>query len=177
MQIQNDLRLDANEGPTNFDRRHNLVFSGTALVPKTGGLTVSAVARALSGLPFSLIDSNTDADRNAILFDMLPAGTYSGTGRNAITVDYDGKRNGTYGPGFFQLDLRLGYRINIPGGRRLDAFAEIFNLTDRANFNNPTVLVLGHPGADRRLTDFLTLTTLRPGGIPRTGQFGLRLGF
>ncbi len=177
VQIQNDLRLDANEGPTNFDRRHNLVFSGTALVPKTGGLTVSAVARALSGLPFSLIDSNTDADRNAILFDMLPAGTYSGTGRNAITVDYDGKRNGAYGPGFFQLDLRLGYRINIPGGRRLDAFAEIFNLTDRANFNNPTVLVLGHPGADRRLTDFLTLTTLRPGGIPRTGQFGLRLGF
>ena len=177
VQIGTDLRLDANEGPTDFDRRHNLVLSGSALVPKTGGLTVSAVARALSGLPFSLIDSNTDADRNAILFDFLPSGTYSGTGRNAITVDYDGKRNGAYGPGFFQLDLRLGYRIGIPGGRRLDAFAEVFNLTDRANFNNPTVQVLGHPGADRRLTDFLTLTTLRPGGIPRTGQIGLRLGF
>ena len=177
VQIGTDLRLDANEGPTDFDRRHNLVLSGSALVPKTGGLTVSAVARALSGLPFSLIDSNTDADRNAILFDFLPSGTYAGTGRNAITVDYDGKRNGAYGPGFFQIDLRLGYRISIPGGRRLDAFGEVFNLTDRANFNNPVVQVLGHPGADRRLTDFLTLTTLRPGGIPRTGQIGLRLGF
>jgi hypothetical protein len=131
----------------------------------------------LSGLPFSLIDSNIDADRNGILFDFLPAGIYSGTGRNAITVDYDGKRNGTYGPGFFQLDMRVGYRINIPGSRTLDAFGEVFNLTDRANFNNPVVQVLNHPGADRRLTDFLTLTTLRPGGIPRTGQFGLRLGF
>ena len=146
VQIGTDLRLDANEGPTDFDRRHNLVLSGSALVPKTGGLTVSAVARALSGLPFSLIDSNTDADRNAILFDFLPPGTYSGTGRNAITVDYDGKRNGAYGPGFFQLDLRLGYRIGIPGGRRLDAFAEVFNLTDRANFNNPVVRSWGTRG-------------------------------
>ena len=93
-------------------------------------------------------------------------------------MDYDGKRNGAYGPGFFQLDLRVGYRIRIPGGSRtLDAFGEIFNATDRANYNNPTVLTLGHPAADRRLTDFLTLTTLRPGAIPRTGQFGLRFGF
>jgi len=37
--------------------------------------------------------------------------------------------------------------------------------------------VLGNPVADRRLTDFLVLRTLRPGGIPRTGQLGLRLGF
>jgi hypothetical protein len=85
---------------------------------------VSAVARALSGLPFSLIDSNVDADRNGILFDFLLAGTYSGTGRNAITVDYDGKRNGAYGPAFFQLDMRIGYRINVPGGRTLDAFGK-----------------------------------------------------
>ena len=131
---------------------------------------MSAVARALSGLPFSLIDSNTDADRNAILFDFLPSGTYSGTGRNGITVDYDGKRNGAYGPGFFQIDLRLGYRISIPGGRRLDAFGEVFNLTDRANFNNPVVQVLGHPEADRRLTDFLTLTTFGPAGSPGPGK-------
>ena len=177
LQVGNDLRLDANEGPTDFDRRHNLVLSGTVMVPRTGGLTVSAVARALSGLPFSVIDSNTDPDRNGILFDFLPAGTYTGTGRNPITVDSNGKRNGVYGPGFFQMDMRVGYRINIPGGRTISAFGEIFNVTDRANYNNPAVAVLGHPGADRRLTDFLTLTTLRPGAIPRTGQFGLRFGF
>jgi hypothetical protein len=39
VQVGTDLRLDANEGPTDFDRRHNLVLSGSALVPKTGGLT------------------------------------------------------------------------------------------------------------------------------------------
>jgi len=31
--------------------------------------------------------------------------------------------------------------------------------------------------ADRRLTDFLVLQTLRTGGIPRTGQIGIRFGF
>ena len=176
-QVLDDPRLDASEGPTDFDRRHNFVVSGMARVPRTGGLTVSAVARALSGLPFSIIDSNTDADRNGILADFLPAGTYQGTGANAISVDYDGTRNGAYGPGFFQLDLRVGYRLPMGAARTLDVFGEVFNVTDRANFNNPTTTVLTYPVADRRLTDFLVLQTLRPGGIPRTGQFGIRFGF
>jgi hypothetical protein len=50
-------------------------------------------------------------------------------------------------------------------------------VTNRANFDNPTTMVLTHPTADRRLTDFLVLRTLRPGGIPRTGQIGVRFGF
>jgi hypothetical protein len=73
--------------------------------------------------------------------------------------------------------MRIGYRLPAGASRTLDVFGEIFNATNRANFDNPVVAVLGHPAADRRLTDFLTLTTLRPGGIPRTGQIGLRLGF
>ena len=48
-QLLDDLNLDLNEGPTNVDRRHNLVISGQALVPKTHGLTLAWVVRALSG--------------------------------------------------------------------------------------------------------------------------------
>jgi Carboxypeptidase regulatory-like domain/TonB dependent receptor-like, beta-barrel/TonB-dependent Receptor Plug Domain len=177
LQVFDDLRLDANEGPTDFDRRHNFVVGGTARIPRTGGLTFSGVARALSGLPFSLIDSNMDPDRNGILFDLLPAGSYEGSGTNAISVDYNGKRNGAYGPGFFQVDIRVGYRLPAGADRTLDVFGEMFNVTNRANFDSPTTLVLTHPVADRRLTDFLALRTLRPGGIPRTGQFGIRFGF
>ena len=47
-QVLDDLNLDLNEGPTNLDRRHNLVVSGMATIPRTGGLTVSWVARAMS---------------------------------------------------------------------------------------------------------------------------------
>jgi hypothetical protein len=177
VQQLDDLRLDMNEGPTDFDRRHNFVVSTTASVPRTGGLTVSAVARALSGVPFTIVDSTTDADRNGILFDVLPAGTYAGAGRNAISVESDGRRNGAYGPGAFQLDLRLGYRIAPGGERRLDVFGEIFNLTNASSFDNPVTAVQGHLAADRRLADFLELRALRPGAIPRTGQIGIRLGF
>jgi hypothetical protein len=167
-QLLDDMRLDLNEGPTDFDRTHNLVFSGAAMLPRTG-LTLSTIVRYLSGTTYTIHDTNTDPDRNGILFDPLPAGSYSGTGANAVSVDNDGGRNGARGPSFFQADVRLGYRFKLGGERRLDIFAEVFNLTDRANFANPN--------GDRRATDFLVLTALRPGGIPRTAQFGARLGF
>ena len=164
-----DLRLDLNAGPTDFTRRHNFVLSGSVLVPRTGGLNISAVARALSGLPFSITDSSTDPDQNGILFDPIDAGSYSGSGEDAITVDNDGGRNGARGPGFFQLDLRAGYRVRILGQRTIEGFIDIFNVTNRANFANPS--------GDRRSTNFLVLTDLREGGIPRTLQFGARFAF
>lgn len=167
-QVLDQLNLDLNQGPTDFDRRHNLVLSGRMVVPKTGGLQVSGVFRALSGLPFTVHDSNIDEDRNGVLIDPLPSGTYSGAAANAIEVESEGGRNGAYGPGFAQLDLRVGYRVRI-AGRQLDLFADIFNVTDRANFLNPT--------GDRRLPTFLVLNELRAGGFPRQAQVGLRLGF
>jgi hypothetical protein len=63
----------------------------------------------------------------------------------------------------------FGYRIALGQRRTIDLFGEVFNLTDRANFANPA--------GDRRSTNFLLLTALRAGGIPRTGQIGVRIGF
>ena len=97
-----DLNLDLNEGPTMVDRRHNLVISGQALVPKTYGLTVAWVARALSGSHFTLTDSTTDPDRNGTFAEPLPAGTYVSSGKNPLNVDFDGGRNGATGPVSFR---------------------------------------------------------------------------
>jgi hypothetical protein len=80
-----------------------------------------------------------------------------------------GGRNGARGPDFFQWDVRLGYRFKLGGVRYLEAFGEVFNATNRANYGNPT--------GDRFSTNFLRLTTLRAGGIPRTAQFGTRFSF
>ncbi len=168
-QLLDDLRLNLQEGPLGTDRRHNLVVSGAVLVPRTYGLTVSWVARALSGAPFTLTDSTTDPDRNGSFSESLPAGSYSGEGEDAITVEADEGRNGARGPGFFQLDMRVGYRIGFGDGRTLDVFGEMFNVTNRANFDNPD--------GNRRSSEFLVLTDLRTGGVPRTGQFGVRFGF
>jgi hypothetical protein len=168
-QLGTDPRLELNQGPLPFDRRHNLVISGRVEIPKTKGLTVSAVTRWMSGAPFTIHDTTTDPDQNGELFDPLPAGTYSGTGLNAITVDNAGGRGGARGPAYKQTDARFGYRIRMGASRTLDTFVEVFNLFNNANFENPS--------GDRRGTDFLRVTSLRGGGFPRQMQLGLRFGF
>ena len=164
------MHLDLNEGPTNFDQRHNLVVSGTALVPKTHGLNFSWVARALSGSPFSLFDGNIDSDRNGSTSEPLAAADYSGTGEDAYAVKgYTSQRNGAYGPGFFQLDLRVGYRIPLGGERHLNAFVDLFNLTDRTNFSNPS--------GNLASPNFLVLTGYSTSYTPRKIQLGARFDF
>ncbi|MEX2271486.1 MAG: carboxypeptidase regulatory-like domain-containing protein [Vicinamibacterales bacterium] len=169
-QVLDDLNLDLNEGPTSFDLRHNLVVSGLVIVPRTGGLSLSWVARALSGTPFSLFNGNIDPDRNGSQVEPLAAGTYASTGDEAFTVEnYKSRRNGAYGPGFFKLDIRGGYRFDVGGGRRIDAFVELFNLTDRVNFSNPT--------GNQASPNFLRLTGTSTSSTPRTVQLGLRMAF
>lgn len=168
-QVLDDLNLDLNEGPTNLDRRHNLVVSGMARVPRTGGLFVSWVARALSGTPFTIFNSLVDEDRNGTVTDPLPPGTYSGSGENTITVENEGGRNGAYGPGFFKLDIRLGYGIDLGAERRLELFGEIFNVTNRTNFDDPS--------GDQASANFLRLTSLSTSTNPRLLQLGVRFAF
>ena len=67
------------------------------------------------------------------------------------------------------MEGRIRYRLRLKGTRLLDIFGEIFNVTDRVNFDNPT--------GDRRSGQFLVPTTLRGGGFPRQFQLGARLGF
>ena len=168
-QVLDDLHLELNEGPTNQDRRHNLVVSGSVIVPRTKGMTLSVVARALSGVPFSLVNGNIDPDRNGSQSEPLAAGDYSVTGEDAFAVkNYKSERNGAYGPGFFKLDLRAGYRFRL-NGRTLDAFVEVFNVTNRVNFSNPS----GNQGSP----NFLLLTGYDTSTNPRLIQLGARIGF
>jgi hypothetical protein len=167
-QVLDDLNLDLNEGPSNFDVRHNFVLSGRAVVPKTGGLNVSWVARALSGAPMTLVNNTIDADRNGTLFDPLAAGSYSGTGQNAYSVEFDGGRNGARGPGFFNLDARISYAVKV-GTRRVEIVGDVFNLSNRTNFANPTT--------NQASAQFLLLTAYSTSYAPRKLQLGARFVF
>jgi hypothetical protein len=170
-QVRDDLHLELNEGATDFDTRHNFTFSGTALVPRTGGLNLSWVARALSGRPFSLVNGNVDADLNGSQSEPLAAGTYTGTGKNAYTVkNYVSERDGAYGPGFFNLDSRAGYAINLSGSRRLELSVDVFNVTDHVNFANPG-------GNQATASTFLVLNGYNTSYNPRKAQIGFRLEF
>ena len=126
----------------------------------------------MSGSPFTIFDSSIDADQNGELVDPLPAGTYSGSALNALqNVESKGGRNGAIGPDYFQVDVRAGWRARLGADRAVDIFLDIFNITDRVNWNNPS--------GDRRLTaTFLQQRTLRGGsGFPRQANFGLRYSF
>jgi hypothetical protein len=176
LQVGSDLKLDEWYGPSPTDRRHNFVMSGRMEVPKLRGLGVSGTLRMLSGTPFTIQDDTVDSDLNRINFQPLPAGTYNAfpaAGEHVMKdVESKGGRNGARGPGFVQLDLRAGYKIRLGGDRVLDAFVDIFNVTNRANFDNPA------SGNRRIQADFLRLSALVGGtGFPRQAQFGLRLGF
>ena len=107
------MHLELNEGPSDFDIRHNFMVSGTALVPHTGGLNVSWVARALSGTPFSLTNGAVDPDLNGIQAEPLPAGDYTGTGNDAVHGRRTTRASATAPavPASSTLDMRFGYRI------------------------------------------------------------------
>jgi hypothetical protein len=179
-QVLGELNLDKDVGPTNVDRPHILTLSGSYDVPRTRGLKLSAVYSARSGTPFTLIDSTFDADRNSFVTnEYLPAGSYSVAGDDVFNVDYKGGRNGGRGPNYQRLDIRAGYRIRLPGARTLDAFLDVFNLTNEPNFANPVNTTANNVNAsDRRLTGtFLRMTQTLNESPTRTAQINVRYGF
>lgn len=167
-QFQDGLLLDAEIGPTSIDRPHIFSVNGTYEVPRTRGLQVSGVVQYRSGTPVTLTDSSFDLDRNGRFEnEYLPAGSYSGTGPNGITVDNDGGRRGARGPDFAIFNLRAGYSIRMKDRQRLELALDLFNVTNRANFNNPT--------GDRRSTNFLVVQSINE--APRTLQLNVRYAF
>jgi Carboxypeptidase regulatory-like domain len=176
-QVLTDQNLDLWEAPSSVDRRHIVSLNGRAEIPKTKGTYVTSTLRYMSGAPFSIINTNIDADQNGELTDPSPAGTYSGTAPNSMqSVNNAGGRNGAVGPDYFQLDMRAGWRGRVRGEQAIEIFLDMFNITNRANWNNPTNT---GSNADQRLTStFLVLNSLRGGsGFPRQAQVGVRYTF
>jgi hypothetical protein len=176
-QVMTSLNLDAFNGPTNVDRRHILSIGAQYDVPKTGGLSLSTTTRYMSGAPFTIYDSSIDADKNGELVDPVPAGSYSGASTNPDAmqnVAYKGGRNGAIGPDYFQMDMRAGYRRKLTQQKAIEVYFDLYNITNRANFDNPV-----NANSDRRLpANFLVLTNLRGGGgFPRQAQLGFRFVF
>ncbi len=173
-QTQTDLGLDRNQGPTSFDRRHNFVFSGLYRIPRTRGLVVSTVIRALSGTPFTIFDSRVDADQNGILLDPLAAGAFTNARTFAngemlnFSLDNKGGINGARLPGFFSVDLRLAYKFNFTEKVNAGFTFEVFNLANRTNYDENSV------SGDVAQSTFLIPSVAKPS---RTLQFGFRVAF
>ena len=164
------LNLDNLVGPGSQVRPHVLSMDGSVEVPYTKGLNLSGVMQYQTGTPFTLTDSGSDPDRNGNFQEPLAAGSYSGVGTNAITVDYKGGVRGARGPSYFLTNVRAAYRFRLPGNRTLQAHVDVFNATNHANFNNPN-------GDRFDAKTFLILRTILNGGPTRTAQFNLKYTF
>jgi hypothetical protein len=170
-----DQHLDLFDALGDQDRPHIISLSGAVEVPHTKGLNVSGVWQYNSGTPFTLFSQAADSNRNGLLTDeVLPAGTYSGAANNpyAITVENAGGFNGARGPNFSLASVRAAYQFNLPGAanRRIRVYLDVFNVTNRANYNNPT-------GDQFAPATFLILRSIRNGGPSRTAQFNVRYDF
>jgi hypothetical protein len=166
------LNLDQRFQLSDQDRPHILSIDGSLEVPRTKGLVVSGVWQYNSGTPFTLTDSSTDPNRNGNFEEPLAAGTYSGAASNpdAITVQNKGGMGGARGPDYILMNMRAGYRFRLPSNRTLQAHVDVFNVTNRANYNNPT-------GDRRDAATFLILRSIRGGGPTRTAQLNLKYTF
>jgi hypothetical protein len=113
----------------------------------------------------------TGADKrqylNPAAFSIPQPGTFGNMGRNALA-----------GPGLSQFDLTLHKRIKLTEKVSLQFRGEIYNLFNRANFNNPpATLSAGLPGSYTDPANATGLGGIQPGksftASAAGGAFGL----
>jgi hypothetical protein len=149
----------------NFDNRHGLTAGGNWQAWR--GLGIGMTARYYSGWPVNETvgrDANSDGDGNN--FDRPVRGRDDATRPILSPVDASGQalRNALKGSNKMLVDMRLQY---VPGGRRTPGFYwEIYNLTNRANFDNPV--------GNRRSSNFLQAVVADDA---RSMQLGVRYTF
>ena len=168
--ITDDRNPRGDYGRTSFDNRHALAMSGNFNVWR--GLGAGLIFRYYSGYPInetlggdsaSFPGANGDGDNND-----RPVQGLSDTVRPILSpVDSNGRaiRNGIQGEKQMLLDGRVHDLWRI---QRYEAglFLELYNLTDRVNYGNPT--------GNRNLSNYLVRTIA---GDPRTVQLGVRITF
>jgi outer membrane receptor protein involved in Fe transport len=159
-----DYNPRSDYGRANFDNRHAVAAAGNVQIWK--GLSGGAVFRYYSGYPVNeIVGSDTNGDRDT--FDRPVAGVDDATRPIQSPLDRSGRaiRNGIDGKDKLILDGRLQYLWRVQRSE-LGLFLEVYNLTNRVNFDNPT--------GNRASANFMRPITA---DNPRTMQLGIRYTF
>ena len=165
--VNDDLDPRRDFGLTNFNNTHAVTAGGNWNA--WGGLGMGATFRYYSGNPVNEtvgVDTNGDAD--AANFDRPMAGRDDLTRPIVSPLDDRGVaiRNGIDGTNKILLDLRVQYVHTLPRAHTVGFFWEIYNATNRVNFDNPI--------GNRRSSDFLRSVVADD---PRSMQLGFRYTF
>jgi hypothetical protein len=190
-------------GNADWDIRHTMTTNASYELPTKflrGGWSVSGIATARTGLPFSATVNRAAAD--------LPDGVAATPGRGAPAQRPDfvpGQpfytsspsaggwlnaaafrapargtwgnlpRNALRGPGLWQVDMSLGKRTSITERMNVEFRAEAFNLFNRAQYGNPSANI-SNPAQFGLITGVINANPTGFGG-PRQIQLMLRLNY
>ena len=161
--------LEKDWGRSDDDQRHRLVVHGAVNTSREPGTTLwthlshgfqlSGTLQYYSALPLNITSGVT---------------TVQGTAGRPIVDGAFIPRNAGTGPDFLTLNLRLSRTFPVRGRARLEALAEVFNLTNREN----VVAMNGNFGPGAYPTNpSPTFGQMTAVGDPRSVQFGLRFSF
>jgi hypothetical protein len=189
---------DYNKGPSDWDTPHN--FVGNVVWDAPGGWQFSGILTARSGQPLTVFVQNnwsrsqwspsiaptTGLDRpdmaagrgadSAVLgrpdqwfdssaFVLQPQGTLGNSARGAFR-----------GPDLRTVDVAAIKRVSLGGRARGDLRLEVFNLFNRANFANPTLIAFaGVSATEAPLSSFGRIRSTVTSS--RQVQLGVRLSF
>jgi hypothetical protein len=169
-QAQDQNNRGAEKGYSNNHRKHQVVANMTWALP--WGFQLGTLLQARSGVPWN-ITTGTDSNGDTIVNDRPDLADPNGDPRAVATYNaaFTGRvgnlpRNFGVGPKFVQVDARVSKFLRF-GAKRVEAFAEAFNLANRPNF--------GSPNGNLRSAQFGKSTGVA--APPRQVEFGLRFDF
>ena len=148
--------LSKDWGRSDNDRRHRLVVNATA---QAYGFLVSGLAQAYSAAPLNITSGVT---------------TIQGTAGRPIVNGEFIPRNSGEGSAFFTLGLRVSRTFRVGDRVDLEALAEAFNLTNRANVLTRNTNFGAGTYPTNPSPTFMQITSV---GEPRAIQFGVRARF
>ncbi|HYR88762.1 MAG TPA: TonB-dependent receptor [Terriglobia bacterium] len=165
--VNDDLNPRLDYGLTNFDNRHAVAAGGTWNAWRALGL--GATFRYYSGNQVNeTVGLDANGDRDGTNFDRPVKGRDDSIMPIVSPVDASGMaiRNGIQGRNKMLLDLRLQYVHKVREEQTIGFFWEIYNATNRTNFDNPI--------GNRRSADFLKSIVADEA---RSMQLGIRYTF
>jgi hypothetical protein len=199
----NSYDLKNERGNSTFDIRHIVTsfisyqIPGSKFAPLlTKGWQVNSLITLHGGTPLNILAgtnrSGTGENRDRVDVIGDPFSGFPPTIPNSLAIQYITKaafanpatgtfgniaRNALYGPGFGSMDFSVFKSTPITERVRAEFRVEIFNLTNRVNYNNPNTTFSS--------SSFGQITSTRNGGSapglgfgePRNTQLGLKLVF
>jgi outer membrane receptor protein involved in Fe transport len=158
-----NLSWDSDWGPMFNDVSHRFTFGGVFQLPK--GFQWSNSAQINTGRPYTALAGYGNYRAGVLAIDPATGQMFP--------------RNSFRGPGFFTWDMRIAKNFNFANNRSVEVLFEMFNVTNRVNFNGDP----GSGGPNQRWgtgttasPDFGKVTAIVPNSQFQS-EFGVRFRF